>query len=123
MKTTTSTTKTEYEFSRPMWARLRRIKNSDVVVSVGTTVYSTITAELKSMNVIDKLGLPKNLVKFSDLPVYKYVKDNLEEVENFIQFDTRSMYYPKARLRRIIKRYLDEYAVATTKTNKKGIQN
>lgn len=103
-------TTTEYEFSRPLWVRLKRVKNSDVSVSVGGTAYSTISAELKAMNVIDKLGLPKGLKKFSDLPVYKYVKDNIDEVGSFIQFDVRAVYYPKTKLRRIIKRYLDQHA-------------
>jgi hypothetical protein len=102
-------TTNEYEFSKPLWARLKRIKNSDVSVSVGSTVYSTISAELKAMNVIDKLGLPKGLKKFSDLTIYKYVKENIDEVESFIQFDVRAVYYPKVKLRRIIKRYLDQH--------------
>lgn len=103
-------TTNEYEFSKPLWARLKRVKNSDVSVSVSGVVYSTISAELKSMNVIDKLGLPKNLKKFSDLPIYKYVKENIDEVGSFIQFDVRAVYYPKTKLRRIIKRYLDQHA-------------
>jgi len=106
MKTTTA----EYEFPRPLWARLQRIKNSDVTVTVGTTEYSTIPAELRSMNVIEKLGLPKGLKTFRDLPIYKYVKDNIDEVGSFIQFDVKAVYYPKAKLRRIVKRYLVEHA-------------
>lgn len=110
-------TTNEYEFSKPLWVRLKRIKNSDVSVSVSGVIYSTISAELKAMNTIDKLGLPKGLKKFSDLPVYKYVKDNIDEVGSFIQFDVRAVYYPKTKLRRVIKRYLDQHAkqkVATT---------
>jgi hypothetical protein len=103
---------TEFEFYLPTWKRLTRVKNSDVVVSVGSTTYSTISAELRAMNALTKLGIPANLTKLSELPIYKYVKDNLDEVETFIQFDVRSMYYPKTKLRRIIKRYLDEHAVA-----------
>jgi hypothetical protein len=106
MKTTTA----EYEFTRPLWARLQRIKSSDVTVTVGTTEYSTIPAELRSMNVVEKLGLPRGLKTFRDLPIYKYVKDNIDEVGSFIQFDVKSVYYPKAKLRRIIKRYLVEHA-------------
>lgn len=110
-------TTNEYEFPKPLWVRLKRIKNSDVSVSVGNISYSTISAELRAMNVIDKLGLPKGLKKFSDLPIYKEIKENIDEVGSFIQFDVKAVYYPKVKLRRVIKKCLDKHAVEKVATN------
>lgn len=90
----------------PLYTKVRRVSKSDAVLKVGAVEYSTLTQELVNLKVASKCGLPPNTKTWADTQIYRWVMDNVSELETYIDFGKgTAKYYPKTKLRALIKKY------------------
>lgn len=90
----------------PLYSKVRRVSKGEAALKVGAVEYSTLTQELMNLKVASKCGLPANTKRWADTQIYKWIMDNVSELETYIDFGKgTAKYFPKTKLRALIRKY------------------